>query len=246
MSRRRALVTGGGQGIGLAVVRRLTDSGVHCTVFDRSDSGRSAVADATTAVPADFVVVDVTDTAAVTSAVAEASADAPFDVVVTSAGVALHGPSLDVDADAWRRVFDVNVTGAFWVVREAARHIVAAGRPASVVMIGSMSGDIANAPQAQTAYNASKGAVHVMAKCLAVEWVDDGIRVNVVAPGYVGTELTRQGVDPEWIAEWERRTPQRRMGDPSEIAELVEFLSTDRAPYMTGSVVTIDGGYSAW
>ena len=211
---RRALVTGGGQGIGLAVVRRLAESGIHCTVFERSDAGRAAVADATRALPATFVAVDVTDTAGVADAVATASEHEPFDVVVTSAGVALHGASLEVTEQAWKRVFDVNVTGTFWVVREAARHMIAAGRSGSIVMIGSMSGDIANAPQAQSAYNASKGAVHVLAKCLAIEWADHGIRVNVVAPGYVGTELTRQGVDPVWIAEWERRTPQKRMGSP--------------------------------
>ena len=106
--------------------------------------------------------------------------------------------------------------------------MIAAGRPGAIVMIGSMSGDVANAPQAQAAYNASKGAVHVLAKCLAVEWVDDGIRVNAVAPGYVGTELTRQGIDPNWIADWERRTPQKRMGSPAEIAELVEFLASEK------------------
>ncbi|MFV0253494.1 MAG: SDR family NAD(P)-dependent oxidoreductase [Beutenbergiaceae bacterium] len=243
---RRALVTGGGQGIGLAVVRRLTQAGVHCTVFDRNQASRDEVVAATGPAPADFACVDVTDTGAVAAAVATASAIAPFDVVVTSAGVALHGSSLEVTEQEWKRVLDVNTTGTFWVVREAARHMIAAGRAGSVVMIGSMSGDIANAPQAQSAYNASKGAVHVLAKCLAIEWATEDIRVNAVAPGFVGTELTRQGVDPEWIAEWERRTPQQRMGTPAEIAELVEFVSSERASYMTGSVVTIDGGYTAW
>lgn len=243
---RRALISGGAQGIGLAVVRRLTESGIHCTVLDRSDQAREAVAAVTSTNPAAYVAVDVTDARAVTEVIARASAVRPFDVVVTSAGVALHRASLEVAEQEWRRVFDVNVLGSFWVAREAARHMIAAGAAGSIVMIGSMSGDIANAPQAQAAYNASKGAVHVMAKCLAVEWADRNIRVNVVAPGYVGTELTRQGVDPTWIEEWERRTPLKRMGTPDEVANLVEFVASDRASYMTGSVMTIDGGYSAW
>lgn len=243
-----ALITGGGQGIGLAVAERLTESGLHCVVFDSNEANQENVQKVTRDAghQADFHVVDVTDAAAVAKTVARVAAEhGTIDVVVTSAGVALHGSSLDVTPEQWRRVFDVNTHGTFWCVREAARAMIAAGKPGSVVLIGSMSGDIANYPQAQTAYNASKGAVHVMTKCLAVEWASADIRVNAVAPGYVGTELTRQGVDPEWIAEWERRTPQGRMGAPREIAELVEFLASDRASYMTGSVVTIDGGYQA-
>jgi NAD(P)-dependent dehydrogenase (short-subunit alcohol dehydrogenase family) len=243
MSTQRALVTGGGSGIGAAVVAALIDSGWECVIFDRTAPPTDAGSPDS---GARTMIVDVSDPHAVARAVAEASAEGPFDAVVTSAGVALHESSLDVDPDQWRRVFAVNVDGTFWVVREAVRHMLAAGRSGAVVMIGSMSGEIANAPQAQAAYNASKGAVHALAKSLAIEWAPVGVRVNVVAPGYVGTPLTRTGVDAEWIAEWERRTPQNRLGTPDEIAHLVEFLISAKASYMTGAVVNIDGGYTAW
>ena len=212
-NRKIALVTGGGQGIGLAVAQRLTESGMHCVIFDNNEKNRESARSATRGAgdEADFMVVDVTDAAVVAEAVADiAEEHGMIDVVVTSAGVALHMPSLDVTPEQWRRVFDVNTHGSFWCVREAARAMITAGKPGSIVLIGSMSGDIANYPQAQTAYNASKGAVHVMTKCLAVEWASTGIRVNAVAPGYVGTDLTRQGINPDWIEEWERRTPQGR------------------------------------
>lgn len=248
MSNRVAVVTGGAQGIGRAVVERLVRAGVHCEVLDVNDRTADEVR-ASTAELGDevgFSVVDVRDADAVRSVMEEIDArTGGIDIAVTSAGVALHGPSLDVTPEQWGRVFDVNVNGSFWCMREAARTMIGRGRPGSLVFIGSMSGDVANFPQGQSAYNASKGAIHVLTKCLAVEWVDHGIRVNAVAPGYVGTELTKKGVNPEWIAEWERRTPQKRMGVPGEIAELVEFLASDRASYMTGSVVTIDGGYTA-
>lgn len=248
MEKKVAVVTGGAQGIGRAVVERLVAAGVHCEILDVNDASAAEVRQATAALgdEAGFTVVDVRDADAVRAVVQEISArTGGIDIAVTSAGVALHGSSLDVTPEQWARVFQVNVDGSFWCMREVARTMIERERPGSLVFIGSMSGDIANFPQGQSAYNASKGAIHVLTKCLAVEWVDHGIRVNAVAPGYVGTELTRRGVNPDWIEEWERRTPQKRMGLPQEIAELVEFLASDRASYMTGSVVTIDGGYSA-
>ncbi len=166
------------------------------------------------------------------------------DVLVTSAGIANHQPSLDLERETWDRVLAVNATGTFWCAREAARHMQERG--GSIVAIGSMSGELANAPQRQAAYNASKGAVHLAVKSLAIEFAEQGIRVNAVAPGYVGTELTKEGVPGDWWDDWVRRTPMGRLGAPEEIGSLVAFLASDAASYMTGSVVLIDGGYSAW
>jgi len=241
---RVAVVTGGSRGIGLAIVGALREFGATVVIADLlDDEGRAAAA----AFPdrVEYAHLDVGDADAVETVFAEIAArHGSIDVLVTSAGIANHDPSLELSREAWDRVLRVNATGTFWCAREAARHMT--GRGGSIVAIGSMSGELANAPQRQAAYNASKGAVHLAVKSLAVEFADEGIRVNAVAPGYVGTDLTRQGVPDDWWADWERRTPMGRVGTPEEIASLVAFLASDAASYMTGSVVLIDGGYSAW
>lgn len=241
---RVAVVTGGSRGIGHAVVSALREFGARIVIADLLDEqGEEAAAAFGGGV--EYVHLDVTDAASVESTFADIAARlGSIDILVTSAGIANHQPSLELDREAWDRVLAVNATGTFWCAREAARHMQ--GRGGSIVAIGSMSGEIANAPQRQAAYNASKGAVHLAVKSLAIEFADAGIRVNAVAPGYVGTELTKQGVPTDWWDEWVRRTPIGRLGRPEEIGSLVAFLASDAASYMTGSVVLIDGGYSAW
>jgi NAD(P)-dependent dehydrogenase (short-subunit alcohol dehydrogenase family) len=110
-----------------------------------------------------------------------------------------------------------------------------------------MSGLIANRPQPQAHYNATKAAVHMLTKSLAGEWATRGVRVNAVAPTYIETEMTRRGMtNPEWHAVWLEMTPMHRVGQPPEIAAVVLFLASDAASLMTGSVVVVDGGYSVW
>jgi len=236
---RVAVVTGGGRGIGAAIVDALAEAGA--IVVSADVLPREARADAPLV---HYRALDVTDLTAVEAFFRDVAAEfGRLDILVTSAGIASHTDALELPADEWQRVFDVNATGTFWCAREAARQMTGQG---SIVAIGSMSGDIANAPQRQTAYNASKGAVHLVVKSLAIEFAERGIRVNAVAPGYVMTDMNREGVPEEWLAEWERRTPIGRLGEPREIASLVAFLASDAASYMTGSIVTIDGGYTAW
>ena len=241
---RVAVVTGGSRGIGFAVVTALHEFGAHVVIADLLDEQGEAAA-ASFGDRAEYVHLDVTDAAAVEQSFADiARRRGRIDILVTSAGIANHDPSLELVREAWDRVLAVNATGTFWCAREAARHMQ--GRGGSIVAIGSMSGEIANAPQRQAAYNASKGAVHLAVKSLAIEFAAAGIRVNAVAPGYVGTELTRQGVPEDWWDDWVRRTPLGRLGRPEEVGSLVAFLASDAASYMTGSIVLVDGGYAAW
>lgn len=241
---RVAIVTGGSRGIGLAVVTALAEMGARVVIADvLDDIGRDAAAAFPTGV--DYERLDVTRPDDVEAFVADVVArHGRLDILVTSAGIANHDDSLELDVEQWNRVLDVNASGTFWCARAAARHMRQGG--GSIVAIGSMSGEIANAPQRQAAYNASKGAVHLTVKSLAVEFAEHGIRVNAVAPGYVGTELTRQGVPDEWWSDWERRTPMGRLGAPEEVASVVAFLASDAASYLTGSIVVADGGYTAW
>ena len=110
-----------------------------------------------------------------------------------------------------------------------------------------MSGIISNTPQPQSAYNASKAAVIMLTKSLAGEWASRGVRVNAIAPGYIGTEMTKIGMSNEsWYKVWKEMTPMGRVGEPREVAAPVVFLASDASSYFTGSVLTMDGGYTCW
>jgi NAD(P)-dependent dehydrogenase (short-subunit alcohol dehydrogenase family) len=170
--------------------------------------------------------------------------DATFVGRLREAGRATGAPSRDVDLADWRRVIDVNLHGVFHTARAFGRHMVAAGR-GSVVNISSICGEVAVHPQPQAAYNAAKAGVNLLTKSLAVEWAGK-VRVNAVAPGYTATELTLLGRSkPEWFDTWLAGIPMGRLAEPREIALAVAFLASDAASYVTGTVLTVDGGYTA-
>ena len=117
----------------------------------------------------------------------------------------------------------------------------------SIVNVGSNSGIIVDKPQPQASYNASKAAVHQLTKSLACEWAKYNIRVNAIAPGYVATKMTLLGRSkPEWFRYWIEMTPMKRLAKPSEIASSVLFLASDSSSYCTGSILSVDGGYTSW
>ena len=238
---RRAVVTGGATGIGRAIVEVLAEGGARVTIADRDLARAEATA---AAVGGEAIALDVTDPAAAEAAAARyAEAGAP-DILVNNAGIVQNAPSLDVDLADWRRVIDVNLHGVFHTARAFGRHMVAAGR-GSVVNISSICGAVAVHPQPQAAYNAAKAGVNLLTKSLAVEWAGK-VRVNAVAPGYTATELTLLGRSkPEWFETWLAGIPMGRLAEPREIGLAVAFLASDAASYVTGTVLTVDGGYTA-
>lgn len=246
---RVAVIVGGAQGIGRATALTFGELGARLVVIDRNSDGVDACTRELQELGfgATGLVADVADSRMVRRAITEVvSRFGALDSLVNCAGVACHGDSLELEDAEWQRVIDINLSGAFWVAREGARQMIGLKRPGSIVTIGSISGEVANVPQSQTAYNASKAGIHVMTKCLAVEWAKRGIRVNAVAPGYVETELTRGGLEnPTWASRWKDLTPMGRVAQPREIASVAAFLSTEAASYITGSVVVADGGYLA-
>ncbi len=241
-------VTGGASGIGLETARAFASCGAAIALLDLNEEVLAKAADALSASGARISthVVDVTDPANVNAAAdAVVAAHGRVDVLVNSAGIARLHSALDVSDEEWRLVMDVNVNGTFWAARAFGRYMVEQGS-GSIVNLGSMSGLIINRPQFAASYMASKGAVHMLTKALAVEWVDSGVRVNAVAPGYVGTEMTlKMRERPELFNVWMDMTPMKRCGEPSEIASAILFLASPASSYVTGSILSVDGGYTA-
>lgn len=246
---RVAVVTGGGRGIGFEIAQAMVQSGAKVVIADRlAKEGHAAAESLGGADHARFVEVDVTDSSSVAAmtAAARAAFGGRIDVLATIAGIAHNEPSESVSDADWRRVLAVNLDGVFFCCREVGKVMLAQGGGA-IVNMASMSGIVSNHPQPQSAYNASKAGVILLTKSLAGEWAGRGVRVNAIAPGYVGTPMTKLGLDtPEWRRVWLSETPMGRLAEPHEIAPLAVFLASDASSYMTGSSVVIDGGYTAW
>ena len=245
----KAVVTGGASGIGFESVRALAQCGARPVLLDRDGAALDRALHTLRAEGIDAAahIVDVTDPAAV-QRVADrvVEEEGAIDVLVNSAGIARLNRVLDTPDDEWRQVMDINVNGTFWVSRAFGRHMVAR-RAGSIVNLGSMSGLVVNRPQTAASYMTSKGAIHMLTKALATEWAKDNVRVNALAPGYVGTEMTlAMRARPELFDVWMDMTPMGRCGEPTEIACAVVFLASPASSYMTGSIVSIDGGYTSW
>lgn len=245
---RTALVTGGYRGLGLAFARALAEAGADVVIGARDvDACQQAAAELASETGRRVVGVglDVVDRDSVQAAVAAAvELGGRLDVLVNNAGACFHRPALEVPDEEFRAVFDTNVEGLWRMSQVAARSMAEAGS-GSIINIGSISAMIVNRPQWQPAYNASKAAVHQLTKSLAAEWAPLGIRVNAVAPGYVKTEMAPVD-EPRFRARWIEDAPMQRYAMPEEIAPTVVFLASAASAFMTGSVVTIDGGYTVF
>ena len=250
LDRKTALVTGGGQGIGLACAEALAEAGARVVIADRDGGIAQAGCESLKekGLSAETVIMDVTDSGQVGEVADQLAARyGMVDILVNNAGIARsETPAETVTDEHWLNVIDVNLNGTFWCCRAFGKHMLAA-KSGSIVNIGSMSGFIVNKPQEQCFYNASKAAVHHLTKSLAAEWGARGVRVNAVAPTYIATPLNAfVKSNPQMYDAWIGGTPMGRMGEVDEIASVVLFLASQAASLMTGSIVLVDGGYTCW
>jgi NAD(P)-dependent dehydrogenase (short-subunit alcohol dehydrogenase family) len=244
---RTAVVTGATRGLGRAFARALAEAGANVVVVGRDENAAAQVEEEIGAlgVGVRTVLGDVTRRADVERMLEETVASfGRADVLVNNAGACIHKPAADVTDDEWHAVLDVNLNGVWIASQVFGRHMIERGG-GSIVNIGSMSASIVNRPQWQPAYNASKAAVHHLTRSLAAEWAPANVRVNALAPGYMHTDMSPIH-DPRFHRYWIEDTPQQRAGEPDELGPAIVFLASDASSFMTGSVLTVDGGYSVF
>ena len=245
---KRAVVTGAGGGIGRATAIALAEAGAHVAVFDvRRDAAEETCSliegKGGRALP---LVGSVADSASVKRCFVEHDERCGgVDILVNNAGVSGNRPALDLSDEEWHRTVSINLDGVFFCCREAGRRMRDAGG-GSIVNIGSIYALVAAPNRLQ--YCATKAAVEMLTRTLAIEWASFGIRVNGIAPGYVATPLLQElalagKVNLEAI---KRRTPQGRLGLVEEIADAILYLCEPRSGYVTGQMLAVDGGWSAY
>lgn len=241
---RTVIITGAASGIGLACVEHQLALGWRVALIDRDatalEKARGALARPRETLS---LCVDVTDEAVVNEAVAAAGRLAPIRGLINSAAIGADQSFEATSVERFRKILDVNVIGSFIVARAAIRAMRESGGGA-IVNLASVSGLRGNIGRA--AYGASKGAVITMTQVMAVELASANIRVNAIAPGPVETAMVRAMHTSEARQNWVRRVPQRRYGEPHEIARSAAFLLDDeQSRYITGHLLAVDGGFLA-
>ncbi len=240
---RRALVSGGTRGIGLGAAIALASAGADVTILARS---AETIEEATDALARDGltisgVVLDVTDNAAVTAFLVPQPA---FDILVNSAGMARHGPFLDVSEADYDAVLDLNLKALFFLSQAVAARLVAEKRPGSIIHVSSQMGHVSG-PR-RSVYSATKFAVEGLTKAMAIELGPHNIRVNTVCPTFVETELTAKALAAEEFRAWVLgKIKLGRLARVEDIMGPILFLASDQAAMITGSALMVDGGWTA-
>ena len=242
-----AVITGASKGIGKGIAERYSQEGAKVVLASRSMDRLSAISDEINGKGGKSLAltVDVRQSESVQAMIDKTVKEfGRIDIMVNNAGISMASPSEELAPDDWSRALETDLFGVFYGCQSAGRQMIRQGG-GCIINITSMYGLVA-APM-RAAYCASKAAGNMLTKVLASEWASKKIRVNAIAPGYVRTEMIQEllekGVLP--INAIEKRTPQGRMGEVEDILGLAVFLASDEASYITGSIMTVDGGWTA-
>ena len=247
---KNAIVTGGERGIGLEIAVGFAKNGANIVIAglleEEFDNAKSLVEEQ--GVQCICIKTDVSDESSVKHMVGTVVQEwGRIDILVNNAGINKLEPAESMALETWQKIINVNLTGVFLVSREVGAVMLEQGK-GNIVNITSMSGLVVNPlPQTQCAYNSSKAGAIMLTKCMANEWAQRGVRVNAIAPGFMNTPLTAKRLntpnDPA-VKRWLENTPMNRVGEPKELVGLAIYLASDASTYTTGSVISVDGGYT--
>jgi NAD(P)-dependent dehydrogenase (short-subunit alcohol dehydrogenase family) len=239
----RALVTGASSGIGLGCAVALAEAGADVVLASRNIKALSEAAKAIImkGFSAETLQLDISDLVSIDNVLKEQK---PFDVLVNSAGLGRHTPSLETSAEDFDAVMDVNLKGAYFLTQSIAKALIKAKKPGSLINISSQMGHVGGVDRA--VYAASKHAVEGFTKAMAIEWGRHQIRVNTICPTFIRTPLTQSTFDNPDRKKWiEDKIKLGRVGEVEDVMGAVVFLASDASSMITGSALMIDGGWTA-
>ncbi len=235
---KRVLITGGARGIGAATASRFLEEGARVVVLDIDDEARQRIEDKLPTLSG-TIGADVSNHEAVTQAFNELDKlMGGLDVLINNAGISIRHTFMEITPEEWKRVMDVNLNGIFFVAQQAARKMLENGSGV-ILNMGSTNGLMGYPFYAD--YNASKAGVIELTRSMALELAPT-VRVNVICPGFILTQMQKTEYTPEMLREFESKIPLGRLGQPEEVAALFAFLASDDAQFITGQSFVIDGG----
>ena len=242
---KRALVTGGGTGVGFGCAQRLLEQGAEVLIVGRRDDVlEEAVSRLQTIVPnakVSFQVCDITVEEEVIAAVEAAAGDGGLDILVANAGSGYPGPILDAPVDAWQFCCELNIVGTATCIKHAGLSMKDHGG-GSIITISSVGGS--KVEKWMAPYSTTKAGLEMLTRCAAIELAPFQIRVNSVAPGYIKTEALADNFSDEFLADLIESTPLGRGGEPEEVGDAIVYLSSDMGKWITGQVFSVCGGLS--
>ena len=239
----RALVTGASSGIGLGCAVALAEAGADVVLASRNIKALNEAAEAIImkGFSAETLQLDISDLVSIDTVLKDQK---PFDVLVNSAGLGRHTPSLETSAEDFDEVMDVNLKGAYFLTQSIAKALIKAKKPGSLINISSQMGHVGGVDRA--VYAASKHAVEGFTKAMAIEWGRHQIRVNTICPTFIRTPLTQSTFDNPERKKWiEEKIKLGRVGEVQDVMGAVDFLASEASSMITGSALMIDGGWTA-